>query len=166
MSFLTVCNTKVISPRTDGKEVSQNLRHNFTRKRNCGRVHLPVEWERSYAQLEYFDGTGNRFCHVSHTENFETDNPFSASTVSLYRWLVDFDGASWGPVRTASALGRLQRCCSALNTECGLRLCRALLSMSIARFECFLTVLQRRFTSPQELKKRRSKMYEKCWYIN
>ena len=59
----------------------------------------------------------------------------------------------------ASELSGLPICCSAPNTEGDLRLSRAFLSMSIARFECFLTVLQRRFPSPQELKKRRSKMF-------
>ena len=46
------------------------------------------------------------------------------------RVFFPYDALS-GPVRTASALGRLQRCCLAPNTEGDLRLCRALLSMNI-----------------------------------
>ena len=54
----------------------------------------------------------------------------------------------WRLGRTASALGRLQRCCSAPNAEDDL--VPALLSMSIALFECSLTALHRCFTLPQE----------------
>ena len=77
-----------------------------------------------------------------------------------------FPMAPSGLVRTASALDRLQRCCWAPNTEGDLGSCRELSSRSISLFECSQRVLQRCFTLPQELKKRRSRMYEIRCRIN
>ena len=71
--FLTDSHTKVTSPRTSKKKAAQNLRLHFIRIRHCGEC--ICRWVWSFAQLECFDVTWNKFWNVAHTKNFENRQP-------------------------------------------------------------------------------------------